>query len=265
MTPPGEILDQVFSESFTGFMEDVLRFIPNFIFAVVIVAVGWLLGSLVGRAVTQVSKVIKIRDLLSNTGIDKGVEHLGVRFKPELFLGKFVQWIIMILALMAAFEQIGLSRVNAFLEKIISYIPSIFVVVLILIIASFVAELLRKIVMRSAMAARIEFAGVVGSITKWSVLTLAIFASLFELGIATTFIQTSFTGLVAAVALALGLSFGIGGYPHAQEFIGSIRKQFRKENNPEHYPEKNTKGRRSEKVVDELDEEDLKRDLQREE
>ena len=113
------------------------------------------------------------------------------------------------------------------------------------------------------MAARVEFPGVVGSITKWTVLILAVLASLLELGIATVFIQTLFTGFVVAVALALGLSFGIGGYPHAQEFIGSVRRQFHEENNPEHYPEKNKPTEKDVKVVENLDDEELKRDLRR--
>ncbi len=258
-----DILAQTFSNSFTSFLENFIGFIPNFIFGVLIVLIGWLIGGLIGKAGSQLFRIFKISKALKNIGVDHFIERAGFVFKPGIFVEKFLQWLIVIVALMGAFDLMGLSQVNTFLGKIIGYIPSLLVVVLILIIASTVAEILRKMVARSAMAARVEFAGILGSIVKWSVLVLAILASLFELGIAPTFIQTIFTGFVVAVSLALGLSFGIGGYPHAQEFIGTIRKQFKKENHPDHYDIKTPKNDIKEESSDaELDEDELKRSLQ---
>lgn len=255
-------LQEVFSDSFTGFVETFINFIPNFVIAVLIVLIGWFIGGLIGKAIVQLVRITKLRNVLKNFGVDHAVQRLGVSFKPGYFLGKVGQWIIMIIALMAAFDLIGLSQVNDFLERIMGYIPRILVVVVILGIAAFVGEVLRKIVVRSAQAARVEFAGVFGSVIKWSVLILAILASLFELGIAATFIQTLFTGLIVALALALGLSFGIGGSSHAQEFIGSVRKQFKKDNDPDHYHHVSQKEEKQEVVEEQFSEEELKRDLQ---
>lgn len=259
-----EILAQTFSNSFTRFLESFISFIPSFIFGVLIVLIGWLIGGLVGKVGMQFVRIFKITPLLRNVGVDHFVEKAGFVFKPGVFVGKFLQWIIVVIALMGAFDLVGLSKVNTFLGRIIGYIPSLLVVVVILVIASTVAEILRKMVVQSAMAARVEFAGVLGSAVKWSVLVLAILASLFELGIAPTFIQTLFTGLVAAATLALGLSFGIGGYPHAQEFIGTLKKQFQKQNNPHHYEPLEKKKESVVDDVNEIDEDDLKRSLQKE-
>jgi len=44
------------------------------------------------------------------------------------------------------------------------------------------------------------------------------------MGIAGTFIQTLFTGLVVAVSLALGLSFGLGGQEAASRAIDKMKE-----------------------------------------
>ena len=259
-----DLLTRTFSNSFTGFLENIITFIPNFIFGVLIVLIGWFIGGLIGKAGLQLVRILKVSKMLKNIGVDRLFERAGFVFKPGIFIGKFLQWLVVIIALMGAFDLMGLSKVNVFLSKVIGYIPSLFVVVFILVIASTVAEILRKMVVRSAMAARVEFAGVLGAIVKWAVLILAILASLFELGIAPTFIQTVFTGFVVSVSLALGLAFGIGGYPHAQEFIGALKKQFKRENDPDLYEIKTPKKAFVKKQEDEeLDEEDLKRSLQK--
>ena len=258
-----DFLTQTFSNSFTSFLESFISFIPNFIFGVLIVLVGWLLGGLIGKASLQMVRILKISKMLRSIGVDHFVERAGFTFRPGVFVGRFLQWLVVIISVMGALDIMGLAKVNAFLGKIIGYIPSLLVVVLILILASAVAEMLRKMVARSAMAARVEFAGLLGSVVKWSVLVLAILASLFELGIAPTFVQTLFTGFVVAVSLAVGLAFGIGGYPHAQEFIGALKKQFKKENSPDHYDIKRSKKEVKEETPEvEIDEEDLKRSLQ---
>ena len=47
--------------------------------------------------------------------------------------------------------------------------------------------------------------------------------ALSHLGIAAAFSQTLFTGIVIAVSLALGLSFGLGGQEAASRFIERLR------------------------------------------
>ena len=51
----------------------------------------------------------------------------------------------------------------------------------------------------------------------------AVLAALNQLGVATAFVQTLFTGVVVAVSLALGLSFGLGGQDAAARYLDKVR------------------------------------------
>jgi hypothetical protein len=58
-------------------------------------------------------------------------------------------------------------------------------------------------------------------LTNYAVIGFAVIAALNQLGIATVVVNTLFIGLVASVALAVGLAFGLGGRDVASEMTRS--------------------------------------------
>jgi hypothetical protein len=230
-----QTLNETLQQSFTGVVDAIVSFLPNLAIAFLLILAGWLSGYAVSKIVTQIIRLTKITELLKNTGFKDVFNRLGLSFKPELFIGSLVKWFIFIIFLITAFDVLGLSQVNDFLKILAGYIPNIIGAVLILITSGIIAEFLKKLVVGSARAANVDFAGVLGSFVKWFILVIAILTALFELGIAATFIQTVFTGFIVSLALAIGISFGVGGHPHVNQFIGDIKKKFKKENIKEHY------------------------------
>lgn len=61
--------------------------------------------------------------------------------------------------------------------------------------------------------------------TRWSIWIFALLAALLQLGIAGGFIQTIFTGIVVALSLAFGLSFGLGGQQAAASYIEKMKQE----------------------------------------
>ena len=230
-----QTLNETLQQSFTGVVDAVVSFLPSLVIAFILVIAGWLIGLAFAKIVAQLVRLTKVGELLKNAGFKDVFNRIGLGFEPGVFIGALVKWFIFIIFLIAAFDILGLSQVNEFLTFLTVYIPKIIGSALIVITAGVIAEILKKFVVASARAANIDFAGVLGSMAKWFVLTTAILTALFELGIASTFIQIVFTGFVVAITLALGISFGVGGYPHVNEFIGDIKTRLKKENIKEHY------------------------------
>ncbi|MFH1535082.1 MAG: hypothetical protein ABIF80_03800, partial [Patescibacteria group bacterium] len=65
-------------------------------------------------------------------------------------------------------------------------------------------------------------------IAKWSIIVFATLAALVQLGIASSLLQILFTGLVAMLAIAGGLAFGLGGRQHAEKVLVNLEKDLRK-------------------------------------
>lgn len=218
----GEVLTLSFQNLWIG----VVDFVPNLIVAIIILVIGWLIGALFGRAVWQVFKSIKVDDALKRAGFETFLRRGGVNLDSGAFIGGLVKWFVIVVFLVAAFDVLGLVQVNLFLhEVVLAYLPRVIVAALVLLVAGVIGDVTQKVVVASARTAGVSSAHFAGSMSKWAVWVFAILVALSQLGIASTFSQTLFTGVVIAVSLALGLSFGLGGQEAAARFIERLRSE----------------------------------------
>jgi hypothetical protein len=214
----------VLTQSFYNLGSGIISFIPNVVVAIIIFLIGWLIGEALGKIVDQIIKSVKLDQGLKTTGFNEAVERAGFTLDSGAFLGGLVKWFVIVVFLVAALQVLGLTQVNAFLQTVVlSYLPRVIVAALMLLVGAVVAEVARDVVAGAAKAAGIHGAGFAGSVAKWAVWIFTILAALAQLQVATAFVQTLFTGIVIAVSLAIGLSFGLGGQDAAARYIEKIR------------------------------------------
>jgi hypothetical protein len=212
--------------SFQNLWVGVINFVPNLVVALVILIIGWLIGALLGRAVWQVVKSLKIDEALRRAGLETFLHRGGVRLDVGAFLGALVKWFVVVVFLVAALDVLGLSQVNLFLQEVVlGYLPRVLAAALVLLVGGVVGDVAGRIVVTAGRTAGVHSAHFAGAIAKWAVWIFAILVALSQLGIATAFSQTLFTGVVIAISLALGLSFGLGGQEAAGRFIEKLRME----------------------------------------
>lgn len=216
----------VLSSSLQDVWYGVAGFVPNLIIAIIIFVIGWVIGALIARVVSQVVKAIKVDNALRSAGIESILNKGGFNLNAGEFIGGLVKWFIIVVFLVASLDVLGLNQVNNFLrEVVLSYLPQVIVAVFILLVAAVIAEAMQKIVVGSAKAAEIRSANFLGTITRWAIWIFAIIVALYQLGIATPFIQTLFTGVIVALSLAFGLAFGLGGQDAAARYIEKVKEE----------------------------------------
>jgi len=215
----------VLTASFQDLWSAVLQFVPNLVVAIVIVLIGWAIGALIGRIVSQIIRSVKLDAALRSAGVEALLRRGNINLNAGAFLGGLVKWFIIVVFLVAAFDVLKLDQVNVFLQQVVLlYLPQVIVAVLILLVGGVVGDFMGRVVSASAKTAEISSANFFGTITRWAVWVFAILIALSQLGIATAFIQTLFTGLVIALALGLGLSFGLGGQDAARDAIERVKR-----------------------------------------
>jgi len=154
------------------------------------------------------------------------VAKAGFNLNAGAFIGGLIKWFFIIVFLVAALDVLKLTQVNQFLQNVVlSYLPQVIVAMFILLVAVVIAEAMQKVVVGSARAANIKSANFLGAATKWAIWIFAILTTMIQLGIAVSFIQTLFTGVIIAFSLAIGLSFGLGGQEAAAGYIEKIRHE----------------------------------------
>lgn len=214
----------VLTVSFQNLWVGVVNFVPNLVVALVILILGWLIGALFGRAIWQVFKSLRIDEALRRAGFESFLRRGGVELDSGAFVGALVKWFVIVVFLVAAFDVLGLSQVNLFLQEVVlAYLPRVLAAALVLLVAAVIGDVTGRVVVTAAKTAEIQSAHFAGAIAKWAIWIFAILVALSHLGIAAAFSQTLFTGVVIAVSLALGLSFGLGGQEAASRFIDRLR------------------------------------------
>jgi len=220
---------QTWGEVFSGSLQDLwfgfMSFVPNLLGAIILFIIGWIVGSILGKAVNQLITALKVDKLLQNAGANVAFEKAGLRLDVGRFLGEIVKWFLIVVFLMASLEILGLTQVNDFLrESVLYYLPKVIIAAFVLIIATFIAGLMKRIITASAKAANATSANMLGSIASYAIWIFAFVIALSELGIASQFMQIIFTGLIAMLAIAGGLAFGLGGRDAASRSIEKVSK-----------------------------------------
>lgn len=224
----GEVLTLSFQNLWVG----IVNFVPNLVVAIIVLILGWLIGALFGRAIWQVFKSLKVDDALRRAGLESFLRRGGVDLDSGAFVGGLVKWFVIVIFLVAALDVLGLSQVNFFLQDVVlGYLPRVLAAALVLLVAGVIGDITGRVVITTAKTAGVESAHFAGAIAKWAIWVFAILVALSQLGIAAAFSQTLFTGIVIAVSLALGLSFGLGGQETASRFIEKLRGEMSGKNN----------------------------------
>ncbi len=211
--------------SFENLWQDVIAYLPNIFVSIIIFIIGWVFASLVGKWISTMVRSLKFDSVLQSVGIQDLVNRAGYRLDSGAFIGALVKLFIIVVFLIASLDVLGLEQINQFLnEVVISYIPNVIAAAIILLLAAVIADILRNVVIGSARAAGVVYAELLGGVTKWAIWVFALLAAFSQLNIAAVFAQTLFTGLVAMLALAGGLAFGLGGRDAAARYIEKLRE-----------------------------------------
>jgi len=196
---------------------------------IIIFIIGWVISALLGRVVAQIIHSLGIDKILRRTGVEKTLNKAGFQLNSGKFIGALVKWFIIIVFLVASFDVLGLAQVNQFLQQVVLlYLPRVIAAVLILLVAAVIADVVESLVKGSAKMADVKVSHFLGVMARWSIWIFAVLMALYQMGVAATFIQTIFTGLVVAFSLAVGLAFGLGGKTAAGEAIEKFKKNIGK-------------------------------------
>ncbi len=212
-------------DAFESIGTDIMRLIPTVTVALLVIIAGWVIGAFFKKLIIKMFRVLKINNALSSAGVDTFTEKMGFEFKAGFFVGSIVKWFIIAVAFVAALDMLGLTQVAELVKDVLAYLPNVIVAVIILLVASIVANIASVAIMTAMRTAKFAKPELFGKIAYFAIIIFATLASLNQLGIASELVQMLFAGLVFASSLALGLAFGLGGKETASRYLDSISKK----------------------------------------
>ncbi len=213
----------VFNASLQNLWWGFVQFAPKLIVAIVLFVIGWVLGNLVAKAFEQVISALKIDKLFQSIGADGLLHKAGLNLNTGYFIGQVAKWFVIIIFLLPSLNLVGLDAIGSFLkDDVLGYLPRVIIAAFILIIATVVAQGLSSTVTAGSRGMGVTSANLLGTIAKYSIWIFAFIIALGQLGVADYYMSVLFTGIIAMLAIAGGLAFGLGGKDSAQRFLGKV-------------------------------------------
>lgn len=215
----GDVFNRSLQDLWWGFVQ----FTPKLVLAIVFFVVGWVLGTIIARALEQVFSALKIDDLFKSVGADNFFRRAGMTLDTGYFIGQVVKWFVIIVFLLPSLNLVGLDYIASFLkDDVLGFLPKVIVAALVLIIATVVSEGLAKAVSASAKTMNLSSANMLGAVAKYAVWVFAFIIALGQLGVAEYYMSVLFTGIIAMLALGGALAFGLGAKDAAARFISKL-------------------------------------------
>ena len=214
------------------FLHQAAALLPRLALALVVVALGWLVAKAVRFAIERGLRAVNFNVLTERAGTDHFLQHGGLRGDTTTLFGLLAYWIVLIAALMIAFNGLGLSYVADLLQRIELFTPRIVVAGLILVLGAYFARFVGESVEAYCSSARISDADIIGKIFRYIVLIFVLMIALSHMQVGGDFIQRVFLIILAGVVLAFALAFGLGGREWAAAMLERWWPQRNRNNAP---------------------------------
>lgn len=205
-----------FSQSIQSAFTTLFDYLPQLIGALVVLVVGYLIARLIEKVVARLLVKARVNDGLARAGVQDMLSRSGTGLTPATLIAKVVFWFIFVIVLTMFASALGVPEITSFLNQATAYIPNIFAALAILFIAMvfsrFLASLVRGMTNSDGLA----------KATQIGIMVYAVFLALVQLHIAQSLTGPTFLIVLAGVALAGGLAFGLGGRAEAERFISRV-------------------------------------------
>jgi hypothetical protein len=198
-------------ESFSQAYNQVIALAPRVLAMLVVLVVGYIIARLVARVLTALSEKLGLQIAAERSGLAESMQHVGIKRNVPAIVGTIVFWLLMCVFAMAAFSILGLAALTAAMVLLVAYIPKLLVATILVVVGLLVAGFLRGVVATSADRLGVSYAEYLANGCYYALAVLTFIAAFDQLGIHYEMLNFAILIVFGGLALAFGLSFGLGG------------------------------------------------------
>lgn len=214
---------EAISRPATDMLAMLLAAIPHLIAAALILVVTWMVASFASRLLAS---------LLAALGFDTLPERLGMAHAfgatpASTFVGRVALFFAMLFATVEAAGQLGFGQVSDIVARFITFGGQVLLGSAILVIGFWLANVAAEAIDR---ASGPQSKGL-SRIARFAILALVLAMGLRAMGIADDIVNLAFGLTLGSVAVAVALSFGLGGREAAGKLMEHWLARFRRDDN----------------------------------
>ncbi len=188
----------------------ILNAVPSIFAALFILIIAYILGKVLSGLISKLLAGIGFDNVLVKIGLSKKIE---TAHTPSSIAGTITLVTIMFFAFTEAFSMLGFSELSDLSSQFIVFGSHILLGLVIFGAGLYLANLVAQTVKQSSSAQ----AGLLSFAARMAIIVLAGAMALRQMGLANEIINMAFGLLLGAIAVAVAISFGIGGRELAAE------------------------------------------------
>ena len=201
------------------FLVQVGQFLPKLALAVVVLIAGWILAKLARFTVVKALRAINFNVLTERAGMDGFLRQGGVQSDTTDIFGMLIYWLVVLAALVIAFNGLGLTYITDLLRQVVLFVPKVIVALVILAFGAYFALFVGTTVATYCRNVGLKDGELLGRIAQYAIIAFVVLIALDQMSVGGDIVRHSFLILLGGVVLGLALAFGIGGQKAAAELL----------------------------------------------
>lgn len=236
---------QAISQPAVAMLNDILSAVPKIFTAALILAVAYILGRWVGDLVTNILRGIGFNNVFSWLGVQpkqplrltpSSIDpDATVLQEPEVptrtpseFVGIVVQVGILLFAVVAATDVLGIPALTAIVSGIVLVAGRVLSGLVVFAIGLYLANLAFSLIASSGT----RQARLLGQAARIAIIAFVAALALQQMGIGSDIVNLAFGLLLGAIAVGIALAFGLGGREIAADQIREWLASFKQDKTP---------------------------------
>lgn len=201
-------------------LSQVAAIVPAILAASLIFLAGYFLARQLQRWADRTLQQVDFNRLAHERGLDEVMTRTGSRLDPVRTVAGLLFWLVMLVVILLASAALGLDSVNLILGQILALLPAILAAIIIVILGMVLGEFVRAVILVSV--GTVSGVPTLAKIAKGAVVLIAVAMALQQVGVPEEMLTAGFTLVLGAVALAVGLAFGLGN----RELAGELTRRW---------------------------------------
>ena len=193
--------------------------------AVLFFLIGWAFSCWLAKKLSRTLERTNLNNIAKGTQLNDALAKKNININLPKFLGEILKWSLLLVALMISTDIAGLQQVSGLFISIIKFLPNIYISLFILFVALSAENFSQKIIVGNIENEKLVYSKILGKIARFSIRILAALAILYQLNIAQALVLSIFIAFLVTLALAIGISFGIGGKDLAKKILDEIKNK----------------------------------------
>jgi hypothetical protein len=192
------------------FVDRFSAYLPTLAAALLLVALGLVVGWVVKRAIIRLLILLRLDRLAGRTGWRTAFAKGDVRAALYTLLGNVGMVLVFLVFLDNALQILRLTVLSNMIEKLVVYAPSLGLAAVVLIVGALVANAAANRVETVFEEENAPHPRLVGKICKAGLLSMAVALSLWQLNFARQIVLAAFVTTFGALGVAFALAVGLG-------------------------------------------------------